>query len=963
MGEAEHLQSVLTLSEAQKKCLETKKNLEDFLSDEGVIKDYLDQNIQEGWLGAYVALAWARAENRTLRMWQPKTRNSLDIVLIQGLTHFSASDENPTDVIHTGVHYERLERQSRVFPPRRAPLPPVTVSPESKNLPGRLHKGLLNSTAVYFKPIPNDGVLSGRPGSCGFISLRTDRSAVLKTLHEHISDHNDNKASFGLDIRRPIGEQICNDYRNYCFARDILKMDARAIHANPRYVLNLSEANWSRLETVTKANDDAERERSDIISNLRKIYSIEEQTSVEELTAILTAMGEAEHLQGVLTLSEAQKKCSETKKDLEDFLSDEGLIKDYLDQNIQEGWLGAYVALAWARAENRTLRMWQPKTRNSSDIVLIQGLTHFSAFDVNPIDVIHTGSHYERLEQLEIPKIDETRREPVTKKLTTLLRDRKKTNFQIHTSLVREGFFSETPQARKKFYHWARTSPTRSTYRGFVSLLLDQHGSSVSVTALTQKSESYNVDNHEPKNVRRNDNSKQYKNQFFRESVGTENKSSARQKSAGQQHADFNSAELNLLDGLNSKISTALDSVKRDKQIAESERITVKNIERLESELGILCSQIEIIKNLRKSDPFFQRTVEEFRKNLISVKDLIRVIHVTRKESDIYSILIKEIDFLEEQMKDTILDAHHSHDVESEFLEEQEKAGHYSIAKIEDILAKIPRNLNQHCLLTVMPQLLAVSKRIEHQKIETILPLQIKIMQDLNLNMSCMISTGLGSNWNSHFITLVIVDDMLLVVDPAGYKPRDLKQLEEIRRANNLRKIVVSNKELQKTDKSSCGPISVEIATFISKTPIENIRRILNETKEITEAGITFSLINIAPVLPQSLENCDTPSINRIRESHNLLLKQDSRPSDGQRILNQFYYEILEKQEQREAPEAREPKQEDSSSSSPPSPLVVNAGEDNSIEWPELEGDNGNLDNNNILGDDDDSLQPSAPGY
>ena len=145
-----------------------------------------------------------------------------------------------------------------------------------------LKMGQVKEAIFYFTAVPNDGVLSGRPGSCGFISLGTDRDTLMKDLSSALHDN--------AEIRNLIGQQIYNDYRNYQMARDELKMEKSTIDKDPRYAMSLEKNDWSRLEVAIQASDQAERARNNLVTDLRAIYSINIQVGMEELIAILRSL-------------------------------------------------------------------------------------------------------------------------------------------------------------------------------------------------------------------------------------------------------------------------------------------------------------------------------------------------------------------------------------------------------------------------------------------------------------------------------------------------------------------------------------------------------------------------------------------------------------------------------------------------------------------------------------------------
>ena len=86
-----------------------------------------------------------------------------------------------------------------------------------------------------------------------------------------------------------------------------------------------------------------------MITHLRSIHLVEQQTSPEVLTAVLASLDEKVHKDSMELIQKTQNKCNEAQLELQNLLKEEELVSDYLAKNISKGWLGTYVALAWAK--------------------------------------------------------------------------------------------------------------------------------------------------------------------------------------------------------------------------------------------------------------------------------------------------------------------------------------------------------------------------------------------------------------------------------------------------------------------------------------------------------------------------------------------------------------------------------------------------------------------------------------
>lgn len=242
-----------------------------------------------------------------------------------------------------------------------------------------LLRGKLDAETLYFSKTPNGGLdANQRPGSCGFISLETTRESVLKTL---TADSNLNN----VELRELIGRQIDNDFPSV----------QNGLHLNKMHI--------ERLQNLSKDYSEAQETRNAVIEKLKAGAGLK-NANEEELIKHYTA---TQNSDSILRLQKVKAELDRTQKALQDFSTSRSVIEDYLNHNIMEGWLGAHVALAWAKATNRTLRIWKHlnEESGSGEIVLLPGLINIAAGDIAPIDIIHTagGTHYERLVQQPAP--------------------------------------------------------------------------------------------------------------------------------------------------------------------------------------------------------------------------------------------------------------------------------------------------------------------------------------------------------------------------------------------------------------------------------------------------------------------------------------------------------------------------------------------------------------------------------
>lgn len=220
-----------------------------------------------------------------------------------------------------------------------------------------------DSKKVYFSRQLNSGVnqVNPIPGSCGFISLATTRTAVMQAIASKLDD-----TILGNDIKESIGGQIKNDYDNRS--------------------LNLTPSTYSKLEAVIKTANDSEIKRADAIKH--KLEDSKQQA--------------------------ANRKRGEDEKAMISFLRSSDVINEYLDKNLPTEWMGSRVMRAWAIATNKTVRIWgintMPKSieRDDPDDLYLQERESFIARDSKDqeeIDVIHTGNHYERLKVENAPAL------------------------------------------------------------------------------------------------------------------------------------------------------------------------------------------------------------------------------------------------------------------------------------------------------------------------------------------------------------------------------------------------------------------------------------------------------------------------------------------------------------------------------------------------------------------------------
>ena len=172
--------------------------------------------------------------------------------------------------------------------------------------------------------------------------------------------------------------------------------------------------------------------------------------------------------------------------ELQNLLKEEELVSDYLAKNISKGWLGTYVALAWAKVTHRTLRVWRPSDKGSREITMILDgyLNHFSV-DKEPIDIIHNGVHYERLDfQCLIPRSAYAGLDS-NDKIKKAINNKKVTTAKIHKQLIDLGLFKENHTAKKRFGELLSLQDepnSKSIYRSMIVPFFSRKGNHTKTT-------------------------------------------------------------------------------------------------------------------------------------------------------------------------------------------------------------------------------------------------------------------------------------------------------------------------------------------------------------------------------------------------------------------------------------------------------------------------------------------------
>ena len=114
----------------------------------------------------------------------------------------------------------------------------------------------------------------------------------------------------------------------------------------------------------------------------------------------------------------------------------------------------------------RTLRVWRPSDKGSREITMIHGLISLFLCNKEPIDIIHNGVHYERLDfQCLIPRSAYAGLDSNDNKKA--INNKKVTTAKIHKQLIDLGLFKENYKARKRFAELAAVQD-KSVYRSMI---------------------------------------------------------------------------------------------------------------------------------------------------------------------------------------------------------------------------------------------------------------------------------------------------------------------------------------------------------------------------------------------------------------------------------------------------------------------------------------------------------------
>lgn len=270
-------------------------------------------------------------------------------------------------------------------PPRK----PAITPPSSKP---RLKMGKFRGEDFYFSRIATSGKDSkGRSGSCGFNALKTTRDDVLKILNANI----DNPS-----LRRSIGLQIDSDYQT-----STLTLNSKFINEIKTHKDKYDALEQKRADTISRLKVICQQDISDFNLDIE----ISSNPDIGALIIAFTEIGKREkEIKELLDIQEIHLK---EQNEFENILSSKNFVADYIKKNINGDWLGAHIAVAWAKLTNRTLRIWRHKDekQNSNELLLYNGLYNISSTDQSPIDMLHTWgeTHYERLQRQQSPELEQ----------------------------------------------------------------------------------------------------------------------------------------------------------------------------------------------------------------------------------------------------------------------------------------------------------------------------------------------------------------------------------------------------------------------------------------------------------------------------------------------------------------------------------------------------------------------------
>lgn len=239
----------------------------------------------------------------------------------------------------------------------------------------------------------------GVAGSCGFNALGISREEMQKILLGKVDDP---------AIREQIAKQIDNDLN--------LKLSYLPSKLDHKIFERLSASKTS----LNECEDQCNLVISKVIEQMKEDFAYDFQTKTPGIIDLVHALQtikakpqtteeQSEKISKLIQrLLAARRELQIASDAYNSYWHDRELAVDYLEKCIPTEWLGIHIAIAWAIATNRTLRIWQHEDdgTNANKIVVRDGFFHINTSDTRPpIDIIYTNgsTHFERLELVKVP--------------------------------------------------------------------------------------------------------------------------------------------------------------------------------------------------------------------------------------------------------------------------------------------------------------------------------------------------------------------------------------------------------------------------------------------------------------------------------------------------------------------------------------------------------------------------------
>jgi hypothetical protein len=246
-----------------------------------------------------------------------------------------------------------------------------------------------------FNQIPNDGIAeTNRNNNCGFISI----GVTAEDMRALIADA---KEEDFAKISELIRDQIINDYFSESQA------EGKNVNIDDQYYAELK-----RL--ITRYNADA-KEKADAVANYSMAYSealSSQDHTTESILAELTHFqislsmhdnlfsGELPYVEEIAYIASIQAKAAASSQAYMQFAERADVIKNYLLNETEAGYIGCYMLLAWAKLAGRSLQIWDETEVDC--LHSLRGMRYDSGNSDEMIHIVHTHNktHFERLKLL-----------------------------------------------------------------------------------------------------------------------------------------------------------------------------------------------------------------------------------------------------------------------------------------------------------------------------------------------------------------------------------------------------------------------------------------------------------------------------------------------------------------------------------------------------------------------------------